>query len=61
MSLQTRAQFFETHFLHSYVSEIGLRGERDPHQDLIHVLVLMGGLSNSHCMLTQYVFIAQMS
>ena len=24
MTLQTRAKFFGTHFLHSYVSEIGL-------------------------------------
>jgi hypothetical protein len=27
MSLQTRAKFFGTHFLHSYVSDIGLSGE----------------------------------
>ena len=27
MSLQEHAKFFVTHFLHSYVSEIGLSGE----------------------------------
>ena len=27
MSLQTRAKFFGTHFLHSYLSELGLIGE----------------------------------
>ena len=27
MSLQTRARFFATHFLHSYLSELGIIGE----------------------------------
>ena len=27
MSLQTQAKFFGTHFLHSYLSELGLIGE----------------------------------